>query len=352
MPAAPFPPGGRDHRPRVQLQVAAGELANHRDPLERVPQALRLVVEHQLVRAVQEPARAERQMPAVRHALERDHRPAQRAVDDGQLDPAQPVERHLMPGQDAFRIGPRLAVGRDAEHDVIVGQVVGLGGLEPRWILERRDPVDRHAAPFDLVETDERRNAPREELGEARIDLAVPLPLEEAVIGGADRTVATRSTAASPPNPRRSVAPSAPAGIRSARRSGRTPGSAAAAAKPGPRRCRRRRRATGRRAPGTPLWPAARRASRCRGTVGCPGDRSARPAGERRGPSERERGIRRRARVGRRHVSRDTSWRLQVFGRQSGPARDPGQHPGADLVPFVESERVRLFFVDGFFAYS
>ena len=183
MPAPPLAPGGRHHGARGQPQTAPDQLADHRFPLERVPQALRLVVEHQLVRSVEEPAGAERQVPAVHHALERDHRSAQRAVHDGQLHAPQPVERHLVPGEDALRVGAGLAVERNAEDDVAVRQVVRVVRVEPLGVLQRRDPVHGHPAPFDLVQPDQRRRPPREEIRKARIDPAVPLPLEEGVVG-------------------------------------------------------------------------------------------------------------------------------------------------------------------------
>ena len=140
------------------------------------------MVEHQLVRAVEQSARAERQVSATHDALERDHCPAQRAVDDGQLDPAEAVKGHLVPGEDPLRIRPRFAIQRDAEDDVIVRQIVGVRGRERRRVFERRNPVDRHAAPLDLVEPDAGGHSPRKEVGEARIDLAVPLPFEERVV--------------------------------------------------------------------------------------------------------------------------------------------------------------------------
>ena len=88
-----------------------------------------------------------------------------------------------MPGEDALRIRARLAAERDAENDVAVRQVVRVVRGEPLGVLQRRDPVYRHPAPFDLVQPNQRRHPPREELRESRIELAVPLPLEEPVVG-------------------------------------------------------------------------------------------------------------------------------------------------------------------------
>ena len=183
MAPPPLAPRRRHHRAVGQPQPAARELADHRHPLERVPEAAGLVVEHQLVRAIEEAARAEPQVAAPGLALERDHRPAQGAVDDGQLDPAEAVEGHLVPGEDALGIGPRLAVQGDAEDDVVVLEVVGVIGLEPGRVLQGRNAVHPHAAPLDLVEPDARLHPAGEEIGEARVYLAVPEALEEPVVG-------------------------------------------------------------------------------------------------------------------------------------------------------------------------
>ena len=181
--AAPFPPGGRDHRPVGQPAPGADERADHRHALEGVPEAPRPVVEHQLVRAVQQAAGPEPDVLAVDDALVGDDRAAQRAVDDGQLDAAQPVEGHLVPRQDPLGIGARLPAGGDAEHDVVVVEPAGLAGRQVRGALQRRNPVDGHPAPVDLVQADQREHAARKEVREAGIELRVPLPLEEAVVG-------------------------------------------------------------------------------------------------------------------------------------------------------------------------
>ena len=65
-------------------------------------------------------------------ALVRDDGAAERAIDDRHLDAADAVERHLVPRENALRVGARLAVDGDAEHDVAVAQIGGRGGAAPR----------------------------------------------------------------------------------------------------------------------------------------------------------------------------------------------------------------------------
>ena len=84
------------------------------------------------------------------------------------------------PRQDPFRIGPCLAVDRNAEDNVVVRQVNGL--VDDGRVLERWNPVDPHPAPFDLVEADPQRHSPPEELRESPVDLTVPLPVEVPVV--------------------------------------------------------------------------------------------------------------------------------------------------------------------------
>ena len=87
-----------------------------------------------------------------------------------------------MPGQDSFRIRPRLTLDCDAEDDVVVSEVVGRVGMESLRVLERRNAVDGHAAAPHLVEADDRLHSVREELLKTRINLAVQQPFEERIV--------------------------------------------------------------------------------------------------------------------------------------------------------------------------
>ena len=107
-----------------------------------------------------------------------DHGAAERAVDARHRHAADGVDEHLVPGEDALRIGAGVAVDGEAEDDVVVIQVEGVFRGQHRRVAKRRDAVLPHAAPDDLVEPDE-RFAGRVEIGrESRVDEAVERALE------------------------------------------------------------------------------------------------------------------------------------------------------------------------------
>ena len=80
--APPLAPGGGDDRPVRQSAARRDEIADHGNALEGIPEAPGPVVEHQLVRAVQQAARPEPDVLAVDHALVGNDGAAQRAVDE------------------------------------------------------------------------------------------------------------------------------------------------------------------------------------------------------------------------------------------------------------------------------
>ncbi len=182
MIAPPLAPGGRDHRPEGQLESARSQRADDRHPLERRPQRPGLLVEHQLVRAIKQAARAEGEMARADDAVVGNHRAAQRAVDDRQLDAADPVDGQLVPGQDPLGIGAGLAVHHQAEHHVPVLQPAGVGRWNGGRKAQRRDAVHGHAAPVDFVEPDAGLDAGRKERAEAGIDPGIDLGLERRVV--------------------------------------------------------------------------------------------------------------------------------------------------------------------------
>ena len=102
----PEPVSGPDHRP-------AGEL---------VPQAVRRLVVHQLVGAIDEARGAEHERLVVAgHAgIVEDPGAAQRAVRERHRHAADHVVEHLVPVQDAQRVGARIALDLDPEHQLVV----------------------------------------------------------------------------------------------------------------------------------------------------------------------------------------------------------------------------------------
>src|ERR671919_115989 len=100
----PFAPCRRDYGAKRQLKAAVDERPNDGYSFERRPEASRLLVEHQLVGPVQQPACAKRKATAATAALIRNHGAAECAVDDGQVHAADAVDGHLVPCEDAFGV--------------------------------------------------------------------------------------------------------------------------------------------------------------------------------------------------------------------------------------------------------
>ena len=103
---------------------------------------------------------------------------AERAVDARDRHLAHGVDEHLVPGEDALGIGAGISVDRDAEHHVVVLEVVGVTGGDHLRVSQRRNAVLPDAAPDDLVEPDERLARPVEIRRESRVDEAVEGALE------------------------------------------------------------------------------------------------------------------------------------------------------------------------------
>src|SRR5215510_8477023 len=165
------------------MQPGPDERANDGCAIEARPEAFRFGIEHQLVRAIQEPARAEHAHAATDLAVVRNDGPAQRAVDDRQLARAEPVTSQFVPGQDPFWIGPCDPVHVYAEHDVGIFQVSGLRRTDVAWVLERWNAIDRNPAPLHFVEPYRASQRCAEEFLEARIELAIGPALEGSVLG-------------------------------------------------------------------------------------------------------------------------------------------------------------------------
>ena len=187
MAGAPAGPGLDDQRARPQPQPPAPQRAGHRLAGELAPQAVRFPVEHQLVGAVQQAGGPEHERLLARRdaGLVQDARTAERAVGERDRDAAHRVVHHLVPAEDAQRVGPRVAGDLDAEHRVVVVQVAGVGRRDHAGVVERGDAVRPHAAPDDLLEADVevlRPAAPvAEEAGEAAVDPAEQRELDVAV---------------------------------------------------------------------------------------------------------------------------------------------------------------------------
>ncbi len=116
------------------------------------------------------------------HALvlgvKEDHGTAQGAVDAGDRHTADRVDEHLVPGENALRIGAGVAVDRETEHDVVVFQIAAVFRGQHRRVAKRRDAILPNAAPDDLVEPDERFAGRVEVRRESRVDEAVERALE------------------------------------------------------------------------------------------------------------------------------------------------------------------------------
>src|SRR5688572_16773940 len=89
MLASPLAPCRRDYGEHGQLKSRADERANYRRPIQGGPEAAGLGIEHEFVRSIQQAARAERAHSAADATVVRNHRAAQRAVDERQLEAAQ-----------------------------------------------------------------------------------------------------------------------------------------------------------------------------------------------------------------------------------------------------------------------
>ena len=154
MPAAPFLPAGDHHRPNLELDARTGERPHNGPVEELVPKRIRLAVVHQLVRAIEEARGAEDEgLGPPRHlGLEKDARAAQRAVGERHGHPADHVVEHLVPIEDAQRIGARITLNLDAEHELVVAEVGGVGGGNVGGVDQGRDAVLAHPAPDNLFE--------------------------------------------------------------------------------------------------------------------------------------------------------------------------------------------------------
>ncbi len=183
MERAPFAPGGGHHRTRSERDVPIDQGADYRFALDGRPQTRRGFVEHQFVGAIEQAAGTESQHAFRDGALVRDDGAAQRAVDNRELDVAEPIGRELVPRQDALRIRARLAIDDDAEHDVAIAQIAGLSSRDDTRVHQWRDTVDANATPIDLVKPDRGAHTGREERLHPRIDARVDFALEFAVRG-------------------------------------------------------------------------------------------------------------------------------------------------------------------------
>ena len=65
------------------------------------------------------------------------------------VQPDRPALRGVLPPRRRVTHPPRPPE-RDAEHDVLVAEVLGRSGIESLRILKGRNAVDRHATPHDL----------------------------------------------------------------------------------------------------------------------------------------------------------------------------------------------------------
>ena len=131
---------------------------------------------------IEQSARPEDTQLAADRAVVRDDGAAERAVNDRELAVADPVERKLVPGEDALGIGPRLAAERHAEHDIEIVEIVSVGGIDVVGVVERRDAVDDHSAPLDLIEADFGFARCTEESLKAPVDPTVQEALESFVL--------------------------------------------------------------------------------------------------------------------------------------------------------------------------
>ena len=75
-----------------------------------------------------------------------------------------------MPIENAQRIGPGVAVDRDPEDQLVVLEIIGLGGRYVVRVDQRRDAVLDHAAPGDLLEPDVMLDAGTQEHPEVLVD--------------------------------------------------------------------------------------------------------------------------------------------------------------------------------------
>ena len=120
------------------------------------------------------------------HAPERrpieDHGPAQGAVHPGVVLARYGILEHLVPGEDPLGIGPRVAVERDAEDDIVVIQIVGLCGGDHLRMVEGWNAVPNDTSPPDLVEPDVRRRVFVEVVLEAGVDRGIQFRLERGVV--------------------------------------------------------------------------------------------------------------------------------------------------------------------------
>ena len=113
------------------------------------------MIEHELVRAVKQSAGAESSMLTADDAVVGNGSTAERAVDEGDLHAAEPVQRHFVPCQYPLRIGAGLAVDREAKDNVVVPEVAGLVGPNVLRVIQRRNAIHVHPAPLHLVEPDQ-----------------------------------------------------------------------------------------------------------------------------------------------------------------------------------------------------
>ena len=181
MSPPPLAPGGGHHAAAVEHDVLPDQRPDHRRPPHGAPQRLGSLVVHELVRPVEETAGAKGVVyPCVLGEVE-DHGAAERAVHAGHRHAADHVDEHLVPAEDALRIGACIAVDGDPEHDVVVLEVAGIVPGDHRRVAQRRDAVLPDAAPDDLVEPDQRLAHLVEIHREPRVDEAVERALEGGV---------------------------------------------------------------------------------------------------------------------------------------------------------------------------
>ena len=172
-------------------------------PGELIPERLRLGVVHELVRPIEKAGRAEdeRRPTVADPGVEEDARPAERAVGEGHRDAAYDVVNHLVPVEDAERIGARVAIDADPEDQFPVGEVGRFTGGDLFGVHQRGDPILLDPSPNDLLDTDLVPHPRVEEAAEIAVD-----PGEEVCLEGHELPVgADLGVLLQPLHPRRPV---------------------------------------------------------------------------------------------------------------------------------------------------
>jgi hypothetical protein len=75
-----------------------------------------------------------------------------------------------VPVRDPQRIGAGVAVDLDTKDRIIRVEIAGGGGADHGRIVERRDAIDDHTAPGDLLDADFVGDSGVYEAAESRID--------------------------------------------------------------------------------------------------------------------------------------------------------------------------------------